>query len=454
MRNIIFLLLCIPAIAYGQQTINASIMHDNIQRDYILYIPASYSPGTEAPLVLCFHGYTSSAATISFYSDFNTIADTAGFLIAYPQGTLDGTSKSHWNVGGWIVGSTVDDVGFTDALLDTLLGGYNIDTDRIYSTGMSNGGYMSFLLACQLGDRIAAIASITGSMTPETYNACNPVHPTPVMQMHGTSDGTVPYNGAIWSKSIDEVIQYWTNYNNCDPTPTTTALPNTNTLDGSSVEHLVYGGGDDNTTVEHFKVTGGDHDWPGSWGNMDISASAEIWKFFYKYQLSNPATNAAFCDSLIIDCCSFGTAPTLSFDLTNNSSYNFSYPGFVLFNSNVDTVAVDDGSNVFTIMPGQQTRYLNTMTTITLPFTGYLNLYDDYFSGPNPDLLCTFQVNIQDTSANSVQPIPEMNKQSYLEAVYDMYGRPVFPTFPHNSLLFFRYSDGKVGKKIILGQTN
>lgn len=270
----------------AQQKINETILHDGLTREYILYIPASYNPATPSPLVLSFHGYTSNAQSNFNYTQFNSIADTAGFILIHPQGTLL-AGKTHWNVGGWTLSSTVDDVGFVSALLDSISNTYNIDQDRIYSTGMSNGGYMSFLLSCQLSNRIAAIASVTGSMTPQTYNSCNPLHPTPILQIHGTADGTVPYSGnPIWTKSIDDVLQYWVNYNNCNSSPTLTSVPNTNTSDGSTVDHIVYSAGDNCVSTEHFKVYNGDHDWPGSWGNMDINASTEVWKFFSRYDIN------------------------------------------------------------------------------------------------------------------------------------------------------------------------
>jgi len=286
MKKLLLLLLCAPIIVLGQQTINGTIMHDSLQREYILYVPASYDASTAAPLVFCFHGYGSSAVLNMAYTNFTGIADTAGFILIHPQGTIDNTGKAHWNVGGWTLGSTIDDIGFTSTLLDSIVNTYNIDTARVYSTGMSNGGYMSFLLACQLSDKIAAIASVTGSMTPQTYNACNPQHPTAVLQIHGDADLTVPYTGApSWTKSIDEVLQYWVAYNNCDISPSTTAIPDINMSDNSTVEHMIYSGGDNGTTTEHFKVFGGGHDWPGAWGNMDIKASVEVWKFFSKYDI-------------------------------------------------------------------------------------------------------------------------------------------------------------------------
>ena len=285
MKKLLTLLICLPLFTLAQQTINGSITHGSLQRDYIIHIPSSYNVNTPIPLVFCFHGYGGNAGSIMSYTNFNYVSDTAGFIVVYPQGTLDNSGISHWNVG-W-GGSTVDDIGFTEALMDNLSATYSIDNNRIYSTGMSNGGFMSFLLACQLSNRIAAIASVTGSMTPQTYNACNPQHPTPILQIHGTSDQTVPYVGdPTWTKSIDDVLQYWVAYNNCNTSAIITAIPDINIFDGSTAEHIVYDGGDNYVTTEHFKIYGGDHDWPGVWGNMDIHASAEVWKFFYKYDIN------------------------------------------------------------------------------------------------------------------------------------------------------------------------
>ena len=301
--RILFILICIPLISFGQQTLNESIIHDNLQRDYIIHIPSSYNVNTPIPLVFCFHGYGSNASTIMSYTNFNYISDTAGFIVVYPLGTLlQGTT--HWNVGGWTTGSITDDVGFSISLLDSILNEYNIDDTRVYSTGMSNGGYMSFLLACQMSDKIAAIASVTGSMTPQTYNACNPQHPTPILQIHGTNDQVVPYLGdPTWTESIDNLLQYWVAYNNCDlALIEITAIADINQFDGSTVEYIVYNGCDNFVTTEHFKIYGGDHDWPGAWGNMDIDASAEVWKFFSRYDINGfIGTNTFIEDKTIKD---------------------------------------------------------------------------------------------------------------------------------------------------------
>jgi len=284
--TVLFAFLVLSTAAFAQQTSDRTLTHDGLEREYIIHVPASYDADTPAPLLLCFHGLGSNANTNMLYTNFKAIADTAGFILIHPQGTKV-QNTTHWNVGGFTAESTIDDVGFTESLLETISNEFNINSDRIYSTGMSNGGYMRFLLACQLSDKFAAVASVTGSMTPETFDECNPQHPTPILQIHGDQDGTVPYNGdPTFTKSINQVLEYWVEFNNCSFPPTTTAIEDINITDGSTVEHSIYSGGTDDVTVEHFKVFGGGHDWPGAFGNMDINASMEVWKFLSKYNLN------------------------------------------------------------------------------------------------------------------------------------------------------------------------
>ena len=264
-------------------------MHDGIARTYKLYVPAIYSGNTAVPLLFNFHGYTSNSNEQMFYGDFRNIADTANFLVVHPQGTLDANNTTHFNVG-W-GGSSVDDVGFTEALLDSLSAAYSIDQNRIYAVGMSNGGFMSFRLACELSNKIAAVGSVTGSMLPSTLLNCNASHPMPVIQIHGTTDATVPYNGSTgWTAPVANVLNHWATFNNCSPVPTIVNVPNTNLSDGSTVEKYTYDNGDNCSEVVHFKVTNGQHTWPGSIFNLagtnyDINASVEIWNFLSKYDI-------------------------------------------------------------------------------------------------------------------------------------------------------------------------
>ena len=288
--TVILLIVGFVFSSSAQQTINASITHDGIERDYILYVPEIYDGSTAVPLVLNFHGFGSGASQQMFYGDFRDIADTEGFLLVHPEGTTF-IGDQFWNVGFPGLSSNIDDVGFTEALIDELATLYTIDLDRVYATGMSNGGFMSFLLACQLSEKIAAVASVTGSMTQDTFDDCNAQLPTPVLQIHGTEDDVVLYNENNLSLPIPDVISYWVDHNNCETTPTTTMLPDVDVSDGSTIEYSVYEDGDNGITTEHMKVIGGGHTWPGSvlntaGTNQDIDASMEIWLFFSRYDIN------------------------------------------------------------------------------------------------------------------------------------------------------------------------
>jgi len=287
MKNLFFFLF-LSFASFGQQTINGTLQHGGLSRTFILYVPASYAPGVPAPLVFNFHGYSSNAQEQMFYGDFRPIADTAGFLLVHPMGTLDGSNTPYWN-SGW--GGTVDDIGFTSALIDFIAASYSVNLDRVFSTGMSNGGFMSYTLACSLSNRIAAIASVTGTMNVNQSLTCNAQHPMPVLEIHGTADATVPYDGNSFMAAIPDVLNYWVDFNNCTTTPQISAVPNSNLTDGCTAVHSLYSAGNNGVDVEHYKVIAGGHTWPGSAftigvTNNDFSASKKIWEFFMQYDIN------------------------------------------------------------------------------------------------------------------------------------------------------------------------
>src|SRR5690606_22367897 len=194
-------------IARAQTTVNGSFVHEGLTRTYSFYVPASYTQGQAVPLILNLHGYTSTGAAQAIYGDFRPIADTAGFIVVHPDGTPDPISGLlFWNFG--IFGTTVNDVGFLEDLIDTVSAHYTIDPERVYCTGMSNGGFMTYAMACE-SDRFAAVGSVTGSMSVTMYNSCNPDHPTPAIHVHGTDDPTNPYTGNSTSESIPDVVDFW-----------------------------------------------------------------------------------------------------------------------------------------------------------------------------------------------------------------------------------------------------
>jgi polyhydroxybutyrate depolymerase len=271
----------------AQTSLFATIESDGLIRDYKIYIPAIYDGSTPVPLVFNFHGYGSNFIEQEQYGDFRAIADTANFILIHPNGTPDNFGTNSWNT---FDNSTTNDLGFVSNLIDTLLLNYNIDTTAIYSTGMSNGGFMSYELACQLSHRIAAVASVTGSITNTHIATCNAQHPMPVMQIHGTNDGTVPYIGNVIFQPIENVVNYWIQFNNCDTNAVFNAITDIVTTDNCTAEHYVYPNGDNGVEVEFYKIINGGHSWPGApvnlnTTNMDFQANQEIWRFFRKYRL-------------------------------------------------------------------------------------------------------------------------------------------------------------------------
>lgn len=277
--------LCLTA-ALPAQTIVKTFPFGGATRSSRIYVPPSYSAANPAPLVFNLHGYTSNAQQQEFYSEMNAVADTAGFIVVYPDG-LNAT----WNSG--LVPNAVNDVGFISVLIDSMQANYNIDPTRVYSCGMSMGGYMSFKLACELDDRIAAIASVTGSFANGAASACSATRPVPVLQMHGTLDGVVNYAGFAGSLPIDSTINFWRNHNNCTAQPVVTILPDL-VQEGSTITTYLYTGCQDNVEVLHYKVINGSHSWPGALPvvpgitNQDVEGSVEIWKFFSRFSHPNP----------------------------------------------------------------------------------------------------------------------------------------------------------------------
>ncbi len=253
-------------------------------RHSIVHVPSSYNGSVAYPVVFNLHGYGSNAAQQQLYSGMNAVADTAGFIVVYP----DGISNA-WDIV--FSNSPVDDVGYLSALLDTLISRYNVDTNRVYSCGMSMGGFMTYRLGCELSNRIAAIASVTGPTVDSLLMRCGSSRKIPVMHIHGTSDATVPYEGDQLFNHIDSTIQFFVNKNGCGA-PVVTNLPDGNTSDGCTITSYHYCPFEDSTEVIFYKVTGGGHTWPGAFPivifgntNGDINASSDIWNFFKRHQL-------------------------------------------------------------------------------------------------------------------------------------------------------------------------
>ncbi|MEL6674950.1 MAG: PHB depolymerase family esterase [Bacteroidota bacterium] len=249
---------------------------DGEEREYLLYFPANYVDTKAVPLLLSFHGAFGTKEKQYELSQFHQLADEENFILVTPE-----SQNLTWNHTG--DPGRADDIGFINALLDDLLSRYPIDPDRVYAAGSSNGGYFSFQLACELSDRIASVVSVKGGMNEAQLSSCDPTRPVPVLQLHGTEDQNVPYEVA------EAAINFWKSHNQTASTPTITDLPDIDPQDGSTVQYFIFGDGQNDATVEHFKVIGGGHNWFGSElepDNNDINASEEAWKFLKKFDLN------------------------------------------------------------------------------------------------------------------------------------------------------------------------
>jgi len=277
---------------FAQFSFDGSLFVDGVERTYILHLPTeTIEESVGLPLVFNLHGYTSNAAQQQFYSGMDATADANNFIVCYPEGI-----DNAWNIG-IAGGSTADDVAFISAMIDEFSNTYQINTKRVYSCGMSNGGFMSYELACKIPEKIAAIASVTGSMVNNIDCDLNTTG-MPVLQIHGTADQVVPYAGGNGFMSMDNLLEFWTVKNGClEDLLTITPTADTDTTDGSTVEHFIYSQCDTDYNVELLKVNGGEHTWPGASltflgvTNQDISANDEIWKFFSRYTLDGTATS-------------------------------------------------------------------------------------------------------------------------------------------------------------------
>jgi len=288
--NCYFLCICLSLITFNQTVEAGKVIRDSIevdcrQRIYILYFPESVVD--EAPLVFALHGYGGSANEMMDFSKMNFVAEKHGFVVCYPQGVFGLDEKNSWNAG--YSNDDVDDVKFLTKLARHIQSRYQCSEKNTFCTGMSNGADMSYVLACQAPEVFAAIAPVAGCMMNTTLANCHPGQTVPVFAIHGTADeitlwdGDPDYSDKYGGyKSVGETIDFWV-LNNKAEIHNIDTLNKHEQIDGNYIILKLYTGHGKRSDVWLYKIVDGKHDWPGSWGNKDIVAAEEIWKFFERY---------------------------------------------------------------------------------------------------------------------------------------------------------------------------
>ena len=236
-------------------------------RPYDVFVPSSYDAEVATPLILLLHGYTGTGDSQESYFEFESLAESRGFLYVHPDGTVDGQGAQFWNATDACCAffpEPPDDAAYLVAIIDEVSAAYNVDPKAIFLAGHSNGGFMSYRMACDHADRIAAVASLAGA-APTDADSCSPSEPVSVLQIHGTDDSTILYDGGVILDnpypSAAETVERWVDVNTCPTTPTTSAdaLDLVEEIDGADSDIEAFSLCEQDTTVQLWTIDGGSH---------------------------------------------------------------------------------------------------------------------------------------------------------------------------------------------------
>ncbi len=261
---------------------NETLRSGGLTRRYRLHVPHGYLSTRSTPLVLSFHGHGSMARIQEQMTGFSRLADQQDFLVAYPQGTVGPDGKTGWATGPR-KDPTVDDLRFVSDLLTRLQMTLCIDPQRIYATGFSNGGAMTALLACRMAGRIAAFAPVSGSYFPVSAG-CHTSRPAPILEIHGTSDSIVPYDGSLLLHlpPIPAWLSGWARRDGCASQPEVF-------FQRGNVTGERWIGCQAGAAIVHYRIEGGTHTWPNFRSAPNaaprLNATDLIWSFFQSHAL-------------------------------------------------------------------------------------------------------------------------------------------------------------------------
>jgi polyhydroxybutyrate depolymerase len=252
-----------------------TVASGGLVRAAVLHLPPGRKAHVRMPLIVALHGAGGSGRKMEPYSGFSKLADSAGFVVVYPSAV---PPHPRWNIYENPAGP--DDVAFIRDLLARVENVACIDRRSVYAAGVSNGGGMAALLACQLSDEIAAVAAVAGAYAD--LPDCQPPRPVSLLEIHGTADTTVPYGGRSGedtdTDSVLSFVQSWIERDGC---------PGEGAQQAMAPDAIRYAWGPcaAGTAVQHIKILGGTHAWPGATPPdpgppTTVNATREAWGFF------------------------------------------------------------------------------------------------------------------------------------------------------------------------------
>lgn len=279
-----------------QKTINLTV--DGNGRSFILYLPTGYNNAGKMPLIFSIHGGSGTPEGMIELANFKPIAERDKVVLVYPAGI-----QNNWNDGRPTPPNQlgISDVSFFNQMCDYMIANHSVDGTRIYATGISNGGFMSSRLGCELSNKIAAIAVDAATIEATTIApSCNPGRPVPAIYIHGTADNFAPFIGGTSTVGAGgtvlshfQAIDKWVTINGCNTTPTITDLPDI-ANDGTTIKRRVYSGGTNGSEVVSYVILNGGHTWPQGYQylpeaiigktSQDMNACEVIWTFFKRFK--------------------------------------------------------------------------------------------------------------------------------------------------------------------------
>jgi polyhydroxybutyrate depolymerase len=285
------------ALALASPAQSAEVLklpHQGTERTVILQRTRDVR-ATAPPLLIVLHGSGTNAETFRIRNRFDATADREKFVVAYP----DAIGKQ-WRFGQVLEqaapeNEAIDDVGFIRALIDDLVSRKIVDPARVYVTGVSRGGLMSYTLACSLHDKITAVAPLISPMTDRQRDACRKAQPIPIMAIAGTADKVLPFDGQRLPKSrllsMPDTMDFWRKAHACSA-PQKRTLPHRDANDPTRIEATTWSECKTGARVVLYRVEGGGHRLPSLAGeesatekrtgprNRDIETADEVWEFF------------------------------------------------------------------------------------------------------------------------------------------------------------------------------